>query len=228
MDVYLETGPKKTFACALEWPGFCRSGKTDADALAALVTYGDRYAAAVGPGAGFEPPASVEELTVVERLKGGTGTDFGIPSAAAKADARPVDTSELSRLRSLMTAAWDAFDTAAKRAAGHELKTGPRGGGRDRDKIVRHVLEAEEAYVIGIGRPSGEVREAGRRSGDRMAAVRALALETMADRAQGVPLPENPRRKARIWSVRYFARRSAWHALDHAWEIEDRAEPRLT
>jgi hypothetical protein len=88
--------------------------------------------------------------------------------------------------------------------------------------MVRHVLEAEEAYVTGIGRPAREVREAGGRGEDRMAAVRGLALETMADRARGVPLPDNPRRKAKIWSVRYFARRSAWHALDHAWEIEDR------
>jgi hypothetical protein len=223
MDVYLEAGPKKTFACALDWPGYCRSGKTDADALAALVTYGDRYAAAVGPQAGFEPPTSVEDLRVVERLKGGSGTDFGIPSAEAKADARPVDGSELSRLRSILTAAWDAFDKAAERAAGHELRKGPRGGGRDRDKIVRHVLEAEEAYVIGIGRPSREVRAAQGGGDDWMAAIRAMALETMAGRARGVPLPENPRRKARIWSARYFARRSAWHALDHAWEIEDRA-----
>jgi hypothetical protein len=222
MDVYLEAGPKKTFACALEWPGYCRSGKTDADALAALVTYGDRYAAAVGPRAGFEPPGSVDDLKVVERLKGGSGTDFGIPSAHAKADSRPVDASELSRLRSLLTAAWDTFDAVASRAKGHELSKGPRGGGRDRDKIVRHVLEAEEAYVIGIGRPSREVRTAHGGKGDRMAAVRSLALETIADRARGVPLPENSRRKAKIWSARYFARRSAWHALDHAWEIEDR------
>ena len=231
MDVYLESGPKKSFACALDWPGYCRSGKTDKDALAALVSYADRYASAVGASPGFEPPTSVEDFKVVEKLNGGSGTDFGIPSAEAKADAEPVDASELSRLRSLVTAAWAAFDRAAERAAGHELRKGPRGGGRDRDKIVGHVLEAEEAYVIAIGRPSREVREArspGPGVNGRMAAVRALALEAMADRARGVPLSESPRRKARIWSVRYFARRSAWHALDHAWEIEDRAEPPLT
>jgi hypothetical protein len=27
------------------------------------------------------------------------------------------------------------------------------------------------------------------------------------------------------WPPRYAARRIAWHALDHAWEIEDRSEP---
>ncbi len=102
MDVYLETGPKKSFACALDWPGYCRGGKTDDQALEALARYGDRYLAAVGADAGFSPPKSTKDLVVRERLKGGSGTDFGIPSAEAKADARPVDASELSRLRSLL------------------------------------------------------------------------------------------------------------------------------
>lgn len=227
MDVYLETGPKKSFACAIDWPGYCRSGKTDGEALEALTLYGDRYLAAVGPASGFSAPSSAGDLVVRERLKGGSGTDFGIPSGEATADGRPVDASELSRLRSLLTAAWAAFDAIAQAASGRELRTGPRGGGRDLDKIVDHVLGAEEAYVKGIGRSTSDIRLAVAGSPDRMTAIRALALETMADRARGVPLPENPRRTAKIWSVRYFARRSAWHALDHAWEIQDRAEPPL-
>ncbi len=228
MDVYLETGPKKSFACALDWPGYCRSGKTDDEALEALTGYGNRYLAAVGAEAGFNPPRSAKDLVVRERLAGGSGTDFGIPSAEAKADERPVDASELSRLRSLLTASWVAFDAIAEAAAGYELRKGPRGGGRDLAKIVDHVFEAEEAYVKQIGRSTADLRTAVAGSADRMKALRTLALDTMAERARGVPLPENPRRKAKIWSVRYFARRSAWHSLDHAWEIEDRAEPPLT
>ncbi len=34
------------------------------------------------------------------------------------------------------TASWTAFDATAEAAAGHELRKGPRGGGRDLDKIV--------------------------------------------------------------------------------------------
>jgi hypothetical protein len=221
MDVYLETGPKRVFACALDWPGYCRSGKTDEEALATLAEYGDRYLAAVGSESGFEPPA-MADLAVRERLPGDSGTDFGIPSAAANADDRPVDASELSRLRHLLTATWEAFDAAATAAAGHELQKGPRGGGRDRDKIVAHVFEAEEAYLAGIGGSRRGLPNEAHSLDVRMAAVRALALDTMVDRARGVPLPENPRRTRKIWSVRYFARRSAWHALDHAWEIEDK------
>ena len=162
---------------------------------------------------------------VVERLKGGGGTDFGIPAAEAGADQRPVDEGELDRLGRLLTAAWAAFDAAAARAAGHELRKGPRGGGRDLGKIVHHVLEAEEAYLVSIGGSTRSARSAELGVESRMDVVRTLAMETMADRARGVPLPDNPRRTRAIWTSRYFARRSAWHALDHAWEIEDRVEP---
>jgi hypothetical protein len=29
----------------------------------------------------------------------------------------------------------------------------------------------------------------------------------------------------RGWPQRYAARRIAWHALDHAWEVQDRSAP---
>jgi hypothetical protein len=57
-----------------------------------------------------------------------------------------------------------------------------------------------------------------------MAGVRATALETLTARGSGEPVP-NPSTARTLWSIRYFVRRSAWHALDHAWEIEDRSRP---
>jgi len=41
-------------------------------------------------------------------------------------------------------------------------------------------------------------------------------------RRRGEEPPPNPRRTKPLWSPRFAIRRSAWHALDHAWEIEDR------
>jgi hypothetical protein len=222
VDVYVEAGPKKTFACAVDWPGWCRSGRSEAEALDALAAYGTRYRRAIGPRLGFTAPADAGGLTVVERLEGGSGTDFGVPSAEAEADGRPVDDEERERLRRILTASWKAFDRAATKAAGHELQKGPRGGGRDLRKIVEHVLEAEMAYAKQIGVPTPEAEARGVARADRMEAVRAVALSAMEDPARGVPPPENPRRTSPYWSVRYFVRRSAWHALDHAWEIEDR------
>jgi hypothetical protein len=44
VQVYLESGAKRTFAAALDWPGWCRPGRNETDALAALLAYGPRYA----------------------------------------------------------------------------------------------------------------------------------------------------------------------------------------
>jgi len=224
IEVFLEAGDKRVFASAVEWPGWSRSGKTDEAALAALLAYGPRYLAALGPGSGFDSPEAVTEFRVVERLRGGPTTDFGAPGTESPSEARPIDETELRRLSGLLERCWDALDRSADGATGRELTKGPRGGGRERDAIVAHVLDAEEAYLRGIG---GSVRDLpGHALGAavRMAALRERVLETLASRAAGVPPPPNPRRTRAIWSVRYYVRRSAWHALDHAWEIEDRLE----
>ena len=43
-SVYLEVGKKRTFAGAVDWPGWCRSGRSDEDAIAALLASAPRYA----------------------------------------------------------------------------------------------------------------------------------------------------------------------------------------
>lgn len=218
--VYLEIGPKRTFAGAVEWPGWCRSGRGEDEALAALVAYAPRYAAVVA-GSGMAFSASTD-LEVVEQLKGGSGTDFGVPSEAPNADDRPLSAAELDRQSRLLTASWDAFDAAWSEAtkAKVELRKGPRGGGRDLPKMENHVLEAEEAYLAQLG--SRWPRMPGATVADRMAVVRATALDVLGARARGEPIAD-PRQTKRPWSPRYFVRRSAWHVLDHAWEIEDRS-----
>src|SRR5438309_1771782 len=45
IPVYIESSRTRTFACAYDWPGWCRSGKDEASALAALAAYAPRYAA---------------------------------------------------------------------------------------------------------------------------------------------------------------------------------------
>ncbi len=222
-DVYLEVGSSRVFAGAIDWPGWCRSGRDEAGALDALAGHGPRYAAAlaaagvqfalfVQPGAG--------SLRVVERLRGGSGTDFGVPSATPSADDAPLDEGELVRQAAILRAAWAAFDDAARRHAADRLRKGPRGGGRDLGKIVAHVREADEAYLVQLGaRPS----KAGTDPAD-MTGLRESALAALSARTLGLPV-ERPSRATRLWLPRYFVRRAAWHALDHAWEIEDRAIP---
>ena len=152
VDLFLEVGTTRVFAGALDWPGWCRGGRNEEAAIENLLAYQDRYAAVVDRG-GVPFIGNAPEFAVGERLKGGSGTDFGVPSVAAAADARPLDAVELERQSRLLRACWGAFDqvVAATRATQVELRKGPRGGGRDLDKIEAHVLEAEVAYLSQLG-----------------------------------------------------------------------------
>jgi hypothetical protein len=223
IDVYFEIGTKRTFAGAIEWPGWCRAGRTEADALEALVAYGPRYRAILGSSnPPFHAPPDVARLKVVERLKGGVGTDFGVPGEAPKADRRPVDERELARFRRLLTRCWSAFDAAAAAAVGVELRKGPRGGGRDLNKIVAHVREADEAYLHQLGSKVPNRKGADTAAG--LEELHATILDALSARARDQS-PAEPNKAKKLWSPRYHVRRATWHILDHAWEMEDRASP---
>jgi hypothetical protein len=220
LPVYLEVSSKRTFAGAVDWPGWSRSGRTEDDALDALVAYGARYAkVARKANEAFDPPRSAADLEIVEQLKGGASTDFGVPGETPKADRRALEEHELERLTRLLEAAWATFDSTAKSAHGKTLRTGPRGGGRDVPKMIGHVRDAEGSYVARLGaryRRPPDASDAAATAQMRKAAVAALAA-----RARGEKLNEDGRPR-KLWEPRYYVRRSAWHALDHAWEIEDR------
>jgi hypothetical protein len=220
IHVYLERGDKKTFAGALDWPGWCRSGKSEGEAVDALLAYAPRYAkVARSAGVPFTAPAAGISVDIVEKRTGGGGTDFGVPGMAPSQDSDPLKGKELARQRALLEASWKAFDAAARSAEGRTLRTGPRGGGRSVPKMTDHVLEAEIAYLAMLG---SRLDKDDAKKGE-MASVRRAVKATLRAVAEGRPIA-NPRQTKRPWSPRYFVRRSAWHALDHAWEIEDRLE----
>ena len=220
VDAYVEVGAKRVFAGALAWPGWCRAARSEEEALDALIAYGPRYAAVLkGSGVRFTPPAKASTLEVVERLKGDVTTDFGAPSIAPKADARSVDRRWLTRQERILRASWKVFDRAAEHVTG-PLEKGPRGGGREVDAIVAHVVGAEASYARMIGATAKEFEEA-----DADAArvdERAIVLEGL-ERAVTDGIPAAGPRGGKRWSAPYFVRRATWHVLDHAWEIEDRS-----
>jgi hypothetical protein len=194
--VYLEVGQRWVFACALDWPGWCRRAKGEQAALDALVAYAGRYGAVAGPD--FVPGY----LEVVGRVQGSATTDFGAPEAKGEWDHEPLDQAEAMRFEDLLEVCWRAFDGVAANAPA-ELRKGPRGGGRDRDAVVEHVRESERNYgrSVGVRLPPGTPWQEQRQA--LLAALRA-----------GAP--------GAAWPVRYAFRRLAWHVLDHVWEIEDR------
>jgi hypothetical protein len=88
LAICVEVAPKKTFASALDWPGWARAGRDEAAAIEALAEYADRYAP-VARAAGITFPASIS-FTVVERLTGTMTTQFGAPDIPAAAEFEPM------------------------------------------------------------------------------------------------------------------------------------------
>jgi len=217
IEVFFQLGRSRVFACAVDWPGWCRRAKTEEEALDALADYASRYAPVVAR-AGLKLPAG-DSFTVVERIpappgKAFSGVDFGTIDEPCSRDATPLTAAEAKRLAAIVEASWATLDDVVAHAPA-ELRKGPRGGGRDRDKVFAHVLGAENAYARKIGVRHKEPKP------DDAAAVGALRADIAAvlRAARAAELATE-----RGWLPRYAARRIAWHVLDHAWEIEDRSE----
>lgn len=197
--IYLETGKRWVFASALDWPGWSRRDKGEGAAIDALLEYAERYAKAVGVAV---PTGSVD---VAGRVPTRSGmADFGAPGAVGPWDDEPLTPKELSRHLGLLEASWGYLDTVAV-VSPAELRKGPRGGGRDRDAMLKHVQEAERAYAAKVG-----CRVPPRTPWDQQ---RGMIVEGL--RSAG---------SESAWPVRYTIRRLTWHILDHAWEMEDRAQ----
>lgn len=220
MNIYLEVSNKRAFAGALDWPGWCRSGRNGEAATQALAAYQPRYARVLqAAGIPFHVVADAPGFTVVEQLTGNATTDFGAPGIIPNSDTRSLEDGELAHLHAILEACWAAFDKAAKAADGRELQKGPRGGGRSLEKIVDHVLGAEISY-LGMLPRKHKLDEhedlAATFKRERNAVLDAIAAAGRGELAQRMPRGGVP------WPPRYFVRRAAWHVLDHAWEIEDR------
>ena len=214
--IYLEIGKRRVFACAVEWPGWARLGRDQDAALAALQAAAPRYALVCGRAhVPFDASSAAARFEITERVPGSATTDFGALDACADVDRAPLERPDAARLAALVAAAWTVFAEVAA-AAPQALRKGPRGGGRDRDAISGHVLETEvlHAHMLGLRHrpfPAGDTSAAALLRADILAAIRAGGASC---------LPPGEARGRR--PPRFVARHTAWHALDHAWEIQDR------
>jgi hypothetical protein len=208
-EVALEVGRRRTFARALDWPGWCRAGRDGDAALAALDAARPRYQL-IAARAGRTIPARGAFL-VVETVEGDGTTDFGAPGRVAEGDRRPLVAGEAVRQGELLRAVWAHFD-AVVAAAPETLRPGPRGDGRDRAALAAHVREAEWSYArkIGLRLPSPATDAV-------LRVLRSGILDVLAVASDGKPVTDKG------WPSRYAAARIAWHVLDHTWEIEERS-----
>jgi hypothetical protein len=217
LRVILELGPKRrVVAGAVDWPGLDRWGTSEDAALATLTAYLPRYADVArraGLADAFARVAKAPRVEVVERHPGSSTTDFwGIVHFPSPVEHEPMSREELERRLALLQAAWSSFNDTAGRVSA-ELARGPRGGGRSRDEIIVHVYASERHNwwrKVGL-RLSDEPLL----SPEELAAYRADYLDRIrAHHAEG--------RLARTWPLAFLIRRTAQHAMDHAWELEDK------
>lgn len=213
LRVVVEATGKRAFASALDWPGWSRGARTPELALEALIAYADRYAQ-VADRAGVPFPAAPFEPDIVGETAGDASTDFGVPGRVSDEERRPMDAAEARRRADLVAAAWGVFDSIAM-AAPEALRRGPRGGGRDRSKIIEHVVLSDHNYCRELGL---QVRAPDPRDPALVESLRTAMLDVLRRPSDGGPI-------AKRWTSAYAARRIAWHAMDHAWEIEDRTDP---
>ncbi|MBV9279930.1 MAG: hypothetical protein JOZ41_07605 [Chloroflexi bacterium] len=161
LRVTLEVGPKgkKVVAVASDWPGLERGATTGEAAIEQVHSYRPRYAKVATLASMDAAFAVLTTVDVVEHYPGTGSTDFwGISFAFSGIDRQDMSSEELDRELALMQACWAFFDAVRARVSA-EMQKGPRGGGRDRDQIVRHTLSVEQdrAKKVGVHTPQGAV-----------------------------------------------------------------------
>jgi hypothetical protein len=213
----IQRGPKekKVAAFTLDWPGWGRGAKDPGAALELLDRYRDRYRPVAALAGLADELDAAGALEVVEDHVGVGSTDYwGISFAPSSSEQQPMGADEMDRKVTLLRAAWRFFDDVAARVS-PELRLGPRGGGRSRDEIVRHALGWERADLakrVGVivdpivpPTPDGF-------GSHRDEFVDALRTHNAEGRMA----------RGRNWTVALLLRHTAYHVLDHAWEMEDR------
>jgi hypothetical protein len=149
----------------------------------------------------------------VERVPGSSSTDFwGIAHVPSQIEREILAPADLERRLDVLRATWAYFDDTAAHVSA-ELRPGQRSAGRTRDQIVRHVYLSEPDQMsrkVEVRTPLDVVATPRGLADHRQAYLEALR----AYNAEG--------KAARSWPIQFLIRRSAYHAMDHAWEMEDR------
>ena len=217
LRVALEIGPKgkKVVAVAVDWPGLERGAKSEEAAIERLLSYVPRYANVTKLAGMADAFATTPVADVVEHYPGTGSTDFwGISFAFSSIDKQDMSDDELERELALMQACWRFFDDVRQRVSA-EMQKGPRGGGRDRDHIVRHTLSVEQDWAGGVGVAAPE---------DAMLTGKALKAyrDAYCDGIRDYHSQGKWAGKRAKWPLRFLIRHTAFHTLDHTWEMEDK------
>jgi len=213
----VQQGPKgkKSVAFSLDWPGWSRGASTPELAVQTLESYRERYrpiAKLAGMVREFDAAGPVD---IFEDGIGTPSVDFwGISFSPSATETDPMDDTELERKVKLLRACWKYFDDVAARVSA-EMRKGPRGGGRDRDQIIGHTIRVEsQGFARGVGL---RISEGDALTGEELRRYRKDYVAAMRDYNAG-----KVKQRMRSGSLPFLIRHSAYHTLDHAWEMEDK------
>ena len=213
----IEHGPKdkRVVAFGIDWPGWSRGAKSAELALEMLESYRERYRPIAGLAGLAREFDAAGALEIVEDKVGTGSTDFwAISFSPSETEHGPMTEAELERGTTILRACWAFFDDVAARVS-PEMRTGPRGGGRDRDRIIRHVIRNESedfAKQVGLQIPEEAALTPDGLREHREAYVAAMRAYNAGEVS----------RRMRSWTLPFLIRHSAYHTLDHAWEMEDK------
>jgi hypothetical protein len=207
------TRGKRWVAVAADWPGFERGGKSEREAVEKLASYVPRYLPVARRARLGSELETQTDPDIIGRYVGTGSTDFwGISFAPSPLDREPYEAPTFDRQVRLLRAAWAEFDQTAA-SVSEELRPGVRGGGRSRFQIVRHVLANEGGdFSRRVGQKSelDVLMTPGGLAHHRDQFVDAMRAWYM----EGKPLGK--------WTIPYLLRHTAYHVLDHTWEMQDR------
>jgi hypothetical protein len=214
MRLILEIGKKRrVVAAAIDWPGLDRWGAGEEAAIERLTAYRARYTGVAERAGLAREYANSGDLELVERVPGSSSTDFwGIAHVPSLIEDEVLPSAELERRLTLLRATWAYFDDVVGRDTGELLPAG-RTFGRTREQLARHVYISEPEQMsrkVEVRTDAAIVM-----TPDGLAAHRDAYLDAIrAYNAEG--------RRARTWPIQFLIRRTAQHAMDHVWELEDR------
>ena len=216
LRVILEIGKqRRVVAGAMDWPGLDRWGTSEDDAIEKLSAYVPRYSGvAERAGMAVALERQAPNVEIIERVPGSSSTDFwGIAHVPSDVEREPLSVEDFERRLLVLQGCWSYFDDTARRVS-EELRPNVRGkGGRSRDQIVRHVYGSEPEQMsrkVEVRTPLDVVQ-----TPEGLKAHSAAYLDALrAYHAAGKP--------ARTWPLPFLIRRTGYHAMDHAWELEDR------
>jgi len=212
VEIVIERGKKKSAAYAPAWPGWSRGASSVEAAIERLASYGERYEGVVALAGLSDEFPSAPTFDIIEEVPGTGSTSFwGISFVASSSEQDQMSEAECERKLSILRACWTYFDQVAAKVS-PDLRKGPRGGGRDRDQILNHIFanERDWARMVGLDVAASAHLTANGLAAHRDGFVQAIREYNTAG--------EGPR----TWRLQFLLRHTAFHVMDHAWEMEDK------